>query len=287
MITGIRNPSLVVLAALALTLSACGGGGDGPVTNGDGMMPRDGDTTSVPSTSAEFRSSVRTSVRSRLSSPQVHFGSVAVYVGTEVTGIESSFDGSRVTATINRGSSSPIGLDTADAYEDEGRGPSLVDLPGRRSHVRYVFDHTDNSATLGLVAVDWASNDPTDYLAGGYWVHLASDSSLEVGAFVDGPELSLSDPPELPVSGTASYEGQAAGLYAYRYGTDDPQAATGSEELGEFTGPATLTADFSDGTIGGCIGCSGTVYVSGVTYHRNGQAETFEDHPMAALKLPS
>ena len=218
---------------------------------------------------------------SRLSSPQVHFGSVAVYVGTEVTGIESSFDGSRVTAAIRHGSSSPIALDTADTYEDEGRRPSLVDQPGRTSHVRYVFDHTENSATLGLVAVDWASNDPTDYLAGGYWVHLASGSSLEAGAFVDGPELSLSDPPDLPVSGTASYEGQSTGLYAYRYGTDDPQAATGSEELGEFTGPATLTADFSGGTIEGCIGCNGTVYVSGVTYHRNGQTETFEDHPTA------
>ncbi|MCY4460092.1 MAG: recombinase family protein [Albidovulum sp.] len=57
-------------------------------------------------------------------------------------------------------------LDTAEACEDDGRGASLVDVPGRTSQIRYVFDHTENSATLGLVAVDWANDDPADCLAG-------------------------------------------------------------------------------------------------------------------------
>ena len=34
-----------------------------------------------------------------------------------------------------------------------------------------------------------------------------SSTDWEFGAFIDGPELSLSDPPVLPTSGTASYEG--------------------------------------------------------------------------------
>ncbi len=41
MTTKIRNLPLVAVAALVLTVSACGGGG--PATDGDDMMPGDGD----------------------------------------------------------------------------------------------------------------------------------------------------------------------------------------------------------------------------------------------------
>ena len=50
MTTNIRNLSLVTVAGLALTLSACGGGGgssDGPVTGGGNMPVQPGDTTPI------------------------------------------------------------------------------------------------------------------------------------------------------------------------------------------------------------------------------------------------
>ena len=46
--TGKKNLLLSTVAVLALALSACGGGGDGVVTDGDGMMPGDGTTQSDP-----------------------------------------------------------------------------------------------------------------------------------------------------------------------------------------------------------------------------------------------
>ena len=296
-----KNSSLVlaIAASVALALSGCGGGGSGgtrPIADGgsmmpsdggsmmpsDGgsMMPSDGSTTPVASSPAQVRESARSSVIDVVSNARTAFGSVVAYTGAEVTGIGSSFDGQRVTATINRRGTSPVNLDTDGTYFDYGNEPSLVGLPGRTGRVRYVFDHTNTSATLGLLAVDWANNDSNDYLAGGYWLHVeANPATLEVGAFVDGPELSLSNPPSLPISGTASYAGSSAGMYAFKYGSDSPDASPGSEELGEFSAVATLTADFSAGTIEGCVGCQGQALVSGVTYHSNtGQTETFEDY---------
>ena len=95
--------------------------------------------------------------------------------------------------------------------------------------------------------------------------------------FVDGPELDLNHPATLPVSGTASYQGSSGGLYATRYGTDAAVPA-GSQELGEFSAVATLTANFSSGTIEGCVGCVGSILLSGVYYDATtGDAEAFED----------
>ena len=113
-------------------------------------------------------------------------------------------------------------LDSANTIIDSGTQQSLVGLAGRSSRSRGVFSYTDTSATLAEVAVDWANGDPADYLAGGYWLHADGNvaagivTSVEAGAFVDGPELSLSNPPTLPVRGTANYRGAAAGSVRQR-----------------------------------------------------------------------
>ena len=61
---------------------------------------------------------------------------------------------------------------------------------------------------------------------------------------------------QLPVDGTATYAGPAGGLYAYEFGS-----GWGEDEGGfvneEYQGTITLTADFEDGTLKGCIGCVG------------------------------
>ena len=46
----------------------------------------------------------------------------------------------------------------------------------------------------------------------------------------------------LPVTGTATYNGRAGGLYVASAGTDAP--LPGALEIGEYEGRATLTADF-------------------------------------------
>ena len=104
--------------------------------------------------------------------------------------------------------------------------------------------------------VDWNSADPTDYFAGGYWIHIDADSStqtitdLELGAFADGPEFRTR--PSLPTVGTAQFNGLAGGVYVSKYGTDRGLPA-GSTEMGVYIGNVRLNANFVNPQISGLI----------------------------------
>ena len=91
-----------------------------------------------------------------------------------------------------------------------------------------------------------------DYLAGGVWLIVPDDASSAAdyafGAFADGNDPFLQS--RLPaVQGTATYEGDATGVYS--------ETAGDSTEIGYFDGDVRLTANFGDanglGTIGGSI----------------------------------
>ncbi len=61
------------------------------------------------------------------------------------------------------------------------------------------------------------------------------------GVFLNGPELDPVKPPDLPLSGMATYAG---GLYTYNYGRNWGELA-GSSGYTEFAGTISLTADFA------------------------------------------
>ena len=86
----------------------------------------------------------------------------------------------------------------------------------------------------------------TDYLAGGIWVYVPNDdtTSHAFGAFVDGSDP-FDDSNLAAVAGTATYEGEATGIY------------TSADENIFFDAEASLTADFGDDTDLGTI--SGTI----------------------------
>ena len=95
-----------------------------------------------------------------------------------------------------------------------------------------------------------------DYLAGGYWIHATGEvaagnsSQAEIGAFVDGPELRGA--PTLPVAGTATYSGFAAGAYAALLGVEFGNDR-GRQDIGEFEADVSLTADFGNATLAGSL----------------------------------
>ena len=95
------------------------------------------------------------------------------------------------------------------------------------------------------------------YAAGISAVWNPSDGQAERGVFIDGPELALSHPPEMPVSGEATYAGGAGGLCEYLYGSGWGELK-GESQYVEFSAPIELRADFSEGTIAGCIGSVGS-----------------------------
>lgn len=192
-------------------------------------------------------------------------------VGVTGDAASVSFDGSEVRFAVVRDDGSSIELDSAtDTVLDEPfSAPGLPDRDGR-SYGMGKLDGAGNYSAAHVVVI-WGNSDPSDYLAGGYWMHFAGVpeeiAGAELGAFVDGPELS--GPAKLPELGTASYRGLAGGLFTTRYGTDAGEAAmvgsvpAGSMAFGEFDGTIDLTADFADLTISGCLGCTGDIATSG------------------------
>ena len=133
---------------------------------------------------------------------------------------------------------------------------------------RWTLLKTQTEGTsLAYALVSWNNDDPTDYLAAGYWLRFPGAhpprlplSQAEASLFIDGPEIDPSNPPQMPVLGTATYIGEAGGVFSYRYGSD----WTGIEEpvaAEEFAGAINITADFGENTLVGCIGCIGDIEI--------------------------
>ena len=117
-----------------------------------------------------------------------------------------------------------------------------------------------DGVSLAYALVSWDNDDPTDYLSAGFWMRFdgarttrrLDPADAEIVPFIDGPELDTRVPPELPVAGTANYVGSAGGVYLYRRPGAEPVAE-------EFAATMTLQADFTAGTVAGCIGCVGDI----------------------------
>ena len=173
----------------------------------------------------------------------------------------SEFDGNTLRFFVKLEDGTEVSVNSDD--DVIGSAPEATPLPGHRarSHV-FLKERTDGtSLAYGLLSWDPAS--PEDYLVFGWWAEfpgqhppvLSLRDSLRY-AIVDGPELDHGLPPELPADGTASYAGQAGGLYSYAPGGDAGEDDDGYV-IEEYEGTLTLTADFGDRSVRGCIGCEG------------------------------
>ena len=252
---------IIVIGIFGLALSACGGGGvnenlpenlpepfsvapDGTVVaaaRAAANLPRSGHVTQSSATKAH-----------------------GITGDTAVT----AFDGSHVTLTVFQSAGGRLRLDSRTDAVPGQFAPETLPAPGHGARDWNMARRTDESTTFGRVTVFWANEDPGNYLAGGYWMHVTgdladpSDTVVGVGAFVDGPVLH--NTPQFPDIGTASYVGPATGLYAYRHGGGHGDIPDGAVTVGEYEGMATLTADFGQMTISGCVGCREPVRVSGL-----------------------
>ena len=162
--------------------------------------------------------------------------------------------------------------------EDEGR-PTLttarnsVDngqsfrprMPGHSGWSWTLLNTAQNSTTYAYAVISWANDDPTDYLAAGYWIHFPSHppgyATVQAAGFIDGPEIDPASPPQLPMQGQATYSGFAGGTYFYLYGEGWGEDLAGTYGVEEYAATVTLTADFSANTLGGCIGCQGDIAI--------------------------
>ena len=272
-----KGPAAVATASCLLFLAACGGGGNGSTSN---TGP---DRSPSPNMLSLSDAQIAGQSQSRAAAAEAagnlpSFGSVTQssnagsVAGTTGDAASSSFDGRDVRVTVRRADGSRLSLDSASARVATKEDHEPI-VPGYSYRRHGLLDYTDSSVSIAAVYVNWNDRDSSDYLAGGYWIHFDGSvdplrvDGAEMGAFVDGPELSGA--PNLPVRGTASYRGEAGGFYGYAF-------ASGTE-IGEFAADAELSADFSSNTISGCIGCNGGVTVWGVRVSSTDQAYEFDD----------
>ena len=287
--------ALTAIAALLL-LSACGGGGGGGMSQGQGPGPGPAPTPSPTVAGVQTTDPNRTlGAAGRVGDNLPAFGSVTQSTnGGSVSGITSdaastTFDGRNIDLTVRRADGSRLRLNSASHLEDSLS--IAADIPGHdtlRGDV--LLDYSNTQGAAAVVYVSWDNDDPTDYLAGGYWLHAtgnfntATVTGIEIGAFVDGPELDTAA--TVPVSGSASYQGPTEGMYASRTGSDVAGVSRGSIEIGGFNGVIDLTANFGTSTISGCVGCTGPVETYGIfTDAATGQTFDVEDSSDVILRF--
>lgn len=273
----------IVLALAALALAACGGGGGGGMTPSVTMpeepAPVVEETTPTTEPSVESVQNANPtetrSIATQAATSLPAFGSVTQSANSHgVSGISTdrastSIVGDVFTLRVSRQAGPDLVVRSTDPDLAFGN-PGISFIPGHTTtQDGFLVDYTTAGTTGTYVVVSWDSADTTDYLAGGYWLHwmgdiLADNYFLsEGGAFVDGPELDLSHRPTMPIAGSATYAGGAEGLYASVTGTDFGPERQGETELGIFEGDMRLTANFAAQTIGGCVGCTGGLYLQG------------------------
>ena len=162
----------------------------------------------------------------------------------------------RVFTTLDDGTEVSVNT-THDAVATE---PDTTPIPGHRARTWTFVKDADIGTSVAYALLSW---DPADYLMAGWWAQFPGQHIPDLSfrdsiqrAIVDGPEIDPSVPPRLPVEGQATYAGQAGGLYAYELGSDWGEDE-GAFVIDEYEGVITLTADFADATLSGCIGCAG------------------------------
>jgi hypothetical protein len=155
-------------------------------------------------------------------------------------------------------------LTTARNAVDSGN-PFRPAMPGHSGWSWTLINTAQDSTTYAYALIAWANDDPSDYLAAGYWIHYfmhpPGPDDIQVAIFIDGPELDPMNPPLLPMQGQASYSGLTAGTYVYQYGENWGQDLAGTYGVEEYAATITLAADFSDSTLSGCIGCEGDIAI--------------------------
>ena len=187
--------------------------------------------------------------------------------------------------------SEKLSFDTAGATQDSGWMKHAIQTIHRsgenRGYYGYrIFDSNDAGVTAGrvLLEAERATDgglDSEDWTVIGYWWRLRGRDfmqaaerlptlqAVEIGAFADGPEFTVA-PANLPVTGSATYEGNSVGVYMAEYGTDysgggiigrqmdgdraNERTVAGSTFAGEFKGHVSLRMDFATGDMRGTVG---------------------------------
>lgn len=140
--------------------------------------------------------------------------------------------------------------------------PATTPIPGHQARDWTFLKETEHGTSVAFAVTSWDPARPDDYIMAGWWAEFPGQHlpDLDVNqaaryGIVDGPEIDARHPPDLPLEGQATYQGQTGGLYRYL------PPGGGDEDIltEEYQGIITLSADFAERNLQGCVGCVGDI----------------------------
>ena len=251
---------LAFLAFASLTLAACGGGGGGG--------------GSVDAQAQNFRTAATALPK---------FGSVTQSSNVDANGRTTdqasvTFDGTTAEVTVDQADSPTFSFDSSDDAWRTGTIASTASyVPPGQTDVRYSYHIHEASESLFFASyIERGWGDSTNWYVRGYWLRGDSnpylpeqEADVELGAYIDSPEIDSASPPTLPSAGTAMYAGDAKGVYYHN-------TAGGGKEIGQYIGDMTLNIDFATGVLDYCTGCTEDTLLYGTFVSADGEVTRFD-----------
>ena len=276
---GFHYTLLVFLAFASLTLAACGGGGGGGgsvgATDTTDMSGMTSTPESTPSTGQGFKTAATALPK---------FGSVTQSSNVDADGRTTdqasvTFDGTTAEVTVTQADSSTFSFDSSDNAWDSGViSPATDPVPPGQTDVRYSYHIHEASESLFFASyIERGWGDSTNWYVRGYWLRGDSnpylqEADVELGTYIDSPEIDSASPPTLPSAGTATYAGDANGVYYHN-------VEGGGREIGQYIGDMTLNIDFATGALDYCTGCTRGTLLYGTYVSADGEVTRFGEVP--------
>ena len=174
---------------------------------------------------------------------------------------------------VRRGDGSTRTLDSVrDIERTWARYSPPPAMPGTASREWLLVQNHHDGRLYAYATIGWDVDNPADYLAVGWWAHFPTGVSrrnpeeAETGAFIDGPEIDPSNPPEMPVTSAKQPMRVASAVSTGTITAANGASWTGESQHTEFGAVIELRANFADGTIQGCIGCTEDIEIQAGQY---------------------
>ena len=274
---------LAFLAFASLTLAACGGGGGGGGSVGAT------DTTDMTSTSDPVENTTSTDDAQAQSFKTAatalpKYGSVTQSSNVDANGrttdqASATFDGITAEITVTREDGSTFIFDSSDdAWLSGVINPNRQFVPPGQTDVQYSYHvHEDSESLFFASYIERGWGDSGNWYVGGYWIRsegnpYLAQAAVELGAYIDSPEIDSASLPTLPDTGSATYTGGAQGVYYHDY-------VDSSREIGQYIGDMTLNIDFATGALDYCTGCDEDTLLYGHYVSADGATSRFTAVP--------
>ena len=254
--------AFLIFAAFALT--ACGGGGGGGGSVGASETTESmADTTSPPEStpSTALATDIQAQGFQTAATALPKFGSVTQSSNVDSDGRTTDqasvdFDGTTVEVTVTQEDGATFTFASSDDVWHSGViSPTAAQVPPDQTDVQFSYHVHEASESLYFASyIQRGWGDSGNWYVRGYWLRGGQNpylhkADVDLGTFIDSPEIDSASPPDLPETGTATYSGDANGVYYH-------DNADGGREIGQYIGDMTLNIDFATRELDYCTGCT-------------------------------